>query len=114
MPICVPHRMVETRQKVDRYRVAGNAAYKDQDYATACSCYEAGLELDGANVALHANAAMALLKLNRYKEAVRHCDQVFDVCTYANAVDGKHGHPNLWCQLPTLIAELFVHSVCGT
>ncbi len=68
--------MVERRQLAERARVAGNAAYKSQQYSEALRCYQQGLEAERSNMALHANAAMAALKLSCYVQTIEHCDKV--------------------------------------
>lgn len=71
-----PHRMVEQRQLAERYRVAGNEAYKARNYTEALRCYQLGVESQKTNMALHANAAMAAIKINCYVQAIEHCDKV--------------------------------------
>jgi hypothetical protein len=68
--------MVERRQLAERCRVAGNAAYAAKQYSEALRCYQQGVESERTNMALHANAAMAALKLQCYVQAVEHCDKV--------------------------------------
>jgi hypothetical protein len=72
-PAC---RMVEKRQLAERQRVAGNAAYKAGQWSEALRCYELGLEAQRHNTALHANAAMAALKIQCYVQAMEHCSKV--------------------------------------
>ncbi len=68
--------MVEQRQIAERQRVKGNQLYKEGRYSEALQCYEIGLEHQRHNMALHANAAMAQLKLQCYVQAIEHCDKV--------------------------------------
>lgn len=68
--------MVEQRQIAERQRQLGNAAFKAGQYSEALRCYEAGLEMQRHNMTLHANAAMAALKLRCYVAAQEHCDKV--------------------------------------
>lgn len=69
-------RMVEQRQLAERQRVQGNAAYKQGQYSEALRCYELGLESQRHNMALHANAAMAAIKIKCFAQALAHCDKV--------------------------------------
>lgn len=70
--------MVEQRQVAERQRQLGNEAYKAKQFAEALRCYECGLETQKHSMALHANAAMAALKLKCYVQAMEHCDKVHD------------------------------------
>lgn len=72
--------MVEQRQLAERRRQLGNDAFKSGQYSEALRCYELGLEAQRHNMALHANAAMAALKLNCYVAAQEHCDKVRSSC----------------------------------
>lgn len=69
--------MVEQRQLAERQRKLGNAAYKNGQYSEALRCYEGGLDAQRHNMALHANAAMAALKLRCFVQAQEHCDKVY-------------------------------------
>lgn len=69
-------RMVEQRQLAERNRVAGNEAFKQGQYSEALRCYQAGIDAQRTNMALHANAAQAALKLACYVQAIEHCDKV--------------------------------------
>ncbi len=74
-----PHlllRMVSQRQLAERWRVAGNEAYSQCQWSEALRCYGQGLEAQRHSMALHANAAMACLKLKCYVQAMEHCDKV--------------------------------------
>ena len=64
-------RMREARQVAERRRVEGNAAYAGGQFSEALRCYELGLETDKRNKALHANAAMAALKLSCFVQVGR-------------------------------------------
>lgn len=70
------HRMVQARQLAERCRVAGNAAFKQKQWAEAYRCYEEGLDAERANAKLQGNAAMAALKMGCYAQAIVHCDKV--------------------------------------
>ena len=61
--------MTEQRQLAERQRVAGNEAFKGGQWAEALRCYEIGIDSQRHNAALHANAAMAALKLGCYVQA---------------------------------------------
>lgn len=43
----------------------GNAYFKEGKYDAAVECYSQGMKADGANILLHANRAMAYLKLQK-------------------------------------------------
>lgn len=73
--------MVEQRQLAERWRVKGNDAFKAGQYSEALRCYDIGLDAQRHNSALHANAAMAALKLNCYVQAIEHCDKVMHLQT---------------------------------
>jgi hypothetical protein len=72
--------MVEQRQIAERQRQLGNDAFRTRQYSEALRCYELGLEAQRHNMALHANAAMAALKLKCYVAAQEHCDKVRETC----------------------------------
>ncbi|XDV24259.1 hypothetical protein PO909_028480, partial [Leuciscus waleckii] len=64
----------------------GNAYFKEGKYESAVECYSRGMEADGANALLHANRAMAFLKLHRYSEAEQDCSVAVDLdASYAKA-----------------------------
>lgn len=68
-------RMVERRQLAERQRVAGNAAMSAGQWSEALRCYETGLDAERHSMALHANAALAALKLGCHVQAMEHCDK---------------------------------------
>ncbi|GFR41120.1 hypothetical protein Agub_g1764 [Astrephomene gubernaculifera] len=77
------HRqMVERRQLAERCRVRGNAAYQARQYSEALRCYQEGLESERTNMALHANAAMAALKMSCFVQAIEHCDKVLSIADF--------------------------------
>ncbi|KAG2500046.1 hypothetical protein HYH03_002326 [Edaphochlamys debaryana] len=77
------HRqMVERRQLAERCRVAGNEAYATKQYSEALRCYQRGIESERTNMALHANAAMAALKMSCFVQAVEHCDKVLSIADF--------------------------------
>ncbi|KAG2450163.1 hypothetical protein HYH02_000265 [Chlamydomonas schloesseri] len=83
------HRqLVERRQLAERARVAGNAAYGARQYGEALRCYQQGLESERTNMALHANAAMAALKINCFVQAIEHADKVLSIADFFN--NNKH------------------------
>ncbi|KAI8463589.1 MAG: hypothetical protein J3K34DRAFT_526875 [Monoraphidium minutum] len=69
-------RMVEQRQIAERQRTAGNAAMAAGQWSEALRCYENGLDAQRHSAALHANAALAALKMGCYVQALEHCDRV--------------------------------------
>ncbi|KXZ56527.1 hypothetical protein GPECTOR_1g473 [Gonium pectorale] len=77
------HRqMVERRQLAERCRVRGNEAYQARQYSEALRCYQQGLESERTNMALHANAAMAALKMSCFVQAIEHCDKVLSIAEF--------------------------------
>lgn len=68
--------MVEQRQIAERLRVQGNEAFKSKQWGQALRCYQEGLQSERTNMTLHANAAMAALKISCYVQAIEHCDKV--------------------------------------
>jgi hypothetical protein len=68
--------MVERRQLAERCRVRGNEAYQARQYSEALRCYQEGVDSERTNMTLHANAAMAALKINCFVQAIEHCDKV--------------------------------------
>ena len=54
----------------------GNALYSQGQFTAAFQCYEAGLEAERHNMALHCNAAQVLIKMGCYAQAIEHCDKV--------------------------------------
>eukprot|EP00884_Botryococcus_braunii_P022874 jgi/Botrbrau1/9270/Bobra.180_1s0027.1 len=70
-------RMVEQRQLGERHRVAGNQLYKQGRLPEAIREYEAGLEHDRHNMALHANASLCCLRTGCYADTIQHADRVF-------------------------------------
>jgi hypothetical protein len=72
--------MVEQRQIAERQRVAGNEAFKSGQYSEALRCYQLGIEAQKINMTLHANAAMAAIKLQCFVQAIEHCDKVRAGC----------------------------------
>jgi len=68
--------MVEQRQIAERQRKLGNAAFHSKQYSEALRCYEQGLQAQRHDMALHANAAMAALKLKCYVQALEYCNKV--------------------------------------
>ncbi|KAK9827632.1 hypothetical protein WJX81_001342 [Elliptochloris bilobata] len=80
-------RMVEQRQVAERQRVAGNAALKAGRPSEAYQAYAIGLDAERHNAALHANAALASLRMRAYVQAIEHCDKVLHI------QDCLHGAP---------------------
>jgi hypothetical protein len=69
--------------------VKGNALFKGKRYTEAYQCYEIGLSHEKPNMALHANAAMASIKMKCFVQAVTHCDKVPACCTYLLRAHGN-------------------------
>lgn len=72
-------RIVVGRQHAERCRVLGNNAFGQQQWAEAYRCYEEGIDAERSNAKLHANAAMAALKMGCYAQAIEHCDKVLRI-----------------------------------
>ena len=68
--------MVRQRQIAQREKEAGNAAYKKGQVTEAYRCYSTGLESERHNMELHANAALASIKMGCHVQALEHCDKV--------------------------------------
>jgi ubiquitin carboxyl-terminal hydrolase 8 len=59
----------------------GNKAFEQSDYALASQLYRDGIEAcddDETLAQLHSNLALCLLKLQRFDEALHHCDNVLE------------------------------------
>ena len=74
--------MLEQRQLAERARVAGNEAFKAQQWTSAYGHYVSGIEAQRTNATLHANAAMASLKMGCFVQAVEHCDKVIRILQF--------------------------------
>jgi len=74
--------MLEQRQLAERERVAGNAAFKAQQWTAAYAHYSTGLEAQRTNCALHANAALASLRMGCAVQAIEHCDRVVRILQF--------------------------------
>lgn len=70
------YRLVEGRQRAERCRVAGNAAFQQKQWADAYRWYVEGLEAERSNGKLQSNAAMAALKMGCFAQSIEHCDKV--------------------------------------
>jgi len=89
------HRMVEQRQLAERQRVAGNAAMAAGQWSEALRCYELGLESQRHSMVLHANAALAAIKIKCYVQAMEHCDKV-SRCRASQWSSRSHGSVALY------------------
>ena len=74
--VSVSCRLVEQRQLAERQRIRGNELFKQKRFSEAYQCYEIGLDAERHSMTLHANAAMASLKLQCWIQAIEHCDKV--------------------------------------
>ncbi|KAJ1961319.1 hypothetical protein GGI12_003312 [Dipsacomyces acuminosporus] len=63
------------RQAAEEWKEKGNAEFKQENWSTALEYYRNGLGYDMYNPKLHSNACMALIKLKRWSQALRHADQ---------------------------------------
>ncbi|MEW5303261.1 MAG: hypothetical protein WDW36_005969 [Sanguina aurantia] len=81
-------RMIEQRQLAERQRMAGNTAFNTKQYSEALRCYETGIESQKSSMTLHANAALAALKMHCNVSAIEHCDKVLHIA------DVLHDTPN--------------------
>ncbi|GMH33324.1 hypothetical protein BSKO_01158 [Bryopsis sp. KO-2023] len=68
-------RMVSQRQMAQRQKEAGNTAYRKGQVTEAYRCYSIGLESERHNMELHANAAMASIRMGCHVQALEHCDK---------------------------------------
>lgn len=75
-------KMVEARQIAERCRVRGNDAFKAKQWSEALRCYQEGIDSERTNMTLHANAAMAALRIQCYVQAVEHCDKVLHIADF--------------------------------
>ncbi|KAJ2785554.1 hypothetical protein H4R18_000499 [Coemansia javaensis] len=65
----------EEKRAAEMWRERGNAEYKKDKWAQALECYRNGLGHDIYNAKLHSNACMALMKLQRWPQAMKHAEQ---------------------------------------
>ena len=54
----------------------GNAAFRDRRFDDALASYDSAAQMDPDNPALHLNAVMALLKLEKYHDAIQRASNV--------------------------------------
>ncbi|KAJ1917038.1 hypothetical protein H4219_003447 [Mycoemilia scoparia] len=59
----------------DEWRERGNICYKDGEWSKALQFYKQGLSFNVYDSKLHGNACMALIKLRRFDQALKHADQ---------------------------------------
>lgn len=71
--------MKDQRRIAERLRVEGNEAFKRGQYSVAYQLYASGVEHHKSSAALHANAAMASIKLGCFVQAIDHCDRVLSI-----------------------------------
>ncbi|KAG2446713.1 hypothetical protein HYH02_008278 [Chlamydomonas schloesseri] len=71
-PVLPPIRNTQPTT-ADAWRARGNDLFKAGEYDSAYECYSRSVELQPTCLG-HANRAMALLKMKRWKEAVDDCD----------------------------------------
>eukprot|EP00967_Tisochrysis_lutea_P040716 scaffold48966_cov18-Tisochrysis_lutea.AAC.1 len=74
--------MVEQRQVAERYRVAGNIAFRSGQHSEALRCYQLGVDAERTNISLHANAAQAALKIGCFVQAIEHCDKAMRIAEF--------------------------------
>lgn len=61
---------IDVRIMADEYKRQGNEHYKQKDYAKALELYTSAIKQFGGDAAYHANAAVCLLRLERYEECI--------------------------------------------
>ncbi|KAI9501974.1 hypothetical protein GGI25_005671 [Coemansia spiralis] len=66
---------VKERQTAEEWKEKGNVEYKKENWAAALDLYKNGLAYDMYNAKLHGNACMALIKLKRWTQAIKHAEQ---------------------------------------
>ncbi|KAJ2540029.1 hypothetical protein EV175_006279 [Coemansia sp. RSA 1933] len=63
------------RQTAEEWKEKGNVEYKKENWAAALDHYKNGLVYDMYNAKIHGNACMALIKLKRWTQALKHAEQ---------------------------------------
>ncbi|KAJ1799523.1 hypothetical protein LPJ59_001770 [Coemansia sp. RSA 2399] len=63
------------RQTAEDWKEKGNVEYKKENWAAALDHYKNGLVYDMYNAKIHGNACMALIKLKRWSQALKHAEQ---------------------------------------
>ncbi|KAJ2681808.1 hypothetical protein H4R19_007258, partial [Coemansia spiralis] len=59
----------------EEWREKGNVEFKKENWVLALECYRNGLGHDVYNTKLHGNSCMALIKLKRWSQAMKHAEQ---------------------------------------
>ena len=86
-------KMTERRQLAERKRVLGNDSFRSGQFSEALQLYEEGIDAEKSNMALHANAAAAALKLACHVQCIAHCDKVFSIAEFVHD-DKPHTLPS--------------------
>ncbi|KAI7835140.1 hypothetical protein BX661DRAFT_222025 [Kickxella alabastrina] len=68
-------RMATEREAAEEWKEKGNVEFKKENWIQALDCYKNGLGYDMYSAKLHSNTCMALIKLKRWSQAVKHADQ---------------------------------------
>ncbi|KAJ2461441.1 hypothetical protein GGF42_000181 [Coemansia sp. RSA 2424] len=63
------------RQTAEEWKEKGNVEYKKENWSLALEYYKNGLGYDMYNAKLHSNTCMALVKLRRWTQALKHAEQ---------------------------------------
>ena len=81
--------MIERRQVAERQRVKGNAFFTAGRFSEAYQSYVGGLECQRHDMVLHANAAVASLRMGCPVQAIEHCDKVWAVLPAARELSSQ-------------------------
>ncbi|KAJ2766408.1 hypothetical protein IWQ57_004374, partial [Coemansia nantahalensis] len=65
----------EEQRLAEEWRKKGNAEFKKENWAQALECYRNGLGYDVYSAKLHSNSCMALIRLKRWAQAMKHAEQ---------------------------------------
>ncbi|KAJ2520765.1 hypothetical protein GGI11_000723 [Coemansia sp. RSA 2049] len=63
------------REIAEEWKEKGNVEYKKENWAAALDHYKNGLVYDMYNAKIHGNACMALIKMKRWPQALKHAEQ---------------------------------------
>ncbi|AET37843.1 Tah1p Ecym_2090 [Eremothecium cymbalariae DBVPG len=83
-------------------KVKGNTFFKNGDYETAILYYEKACALDSSNPIYFSNMATALIKLERWQEAVNACDKGLNKVSFKTGMDSKTKQKLEWRRITAL------------